>query len=83
MNSNFRKAMHVFSCSNMVYILLHKFLISIIRLTLNHEKLGPNVRMLQQDLKAAYAYGNAFAVGVVYGAAQFYKEFQKKNIENS
>ena len=24
-DSNFRKAIHIFSCSNMVFILLHKF----------------------------------------------------------
>jgi len=28
-DSNFRKAIHVFSCSNMVFILLHGFLIDI------------------------------------------------------
>lgn len=62
--------------------IFRNLLISTIRLTLNHEKLGPNVEKLYHDLKAAYAYGNAdelegFDVGAVYGATQFFKEFQE------
>jgi len=62
--------------------IFRNLLTSIICLTLHHEKLGPNVEMLYHDLEAAYAYGDAnelegFDIGAVYGATQFYKEFQE------
>ena len=62
--------------------IFRNLLISIGYLTLNYEKLGPNVEMLYHDLEATYAYGDAdkledFDIGAVYGATQFYKEFQK------
>ena len=62
--------------------IFRNLLIAIIRLTLDHKKLGPNTKMLYSDLKAAYEYDNAdklegFDVGAVYGAVQFYKDFQE------
>lgn len=62
--------------------IFRNLLISNIRLTINHEKHGPNVERLHHDLEAAYAYGDAnelegFDVGAVYGATQFYKEFEE------
>lgn len=62
--------------------IFRNLMISIICLTLNHEKFGPNVEMLYNDLDAAYTYGNAnelegFDVGAVYGATQFFKEFRE------
>ena len=62
--------------------IFRNLLISISYLTLNHEKLGPNVEMLYHNLEAAYAYGNVddlegFDFGAVYGAARFYKEFKE------
>lgn len=62
--------------------IFRNLLISICYLTLNYEKLGPYAEMLYRDLEAAYTYGNAdelegFDIGAVYGAAQFYKEFQE------
>lgn len=62
--------------------IFRNLLISIICLTLDHEKFGPNVEKLYHDLEAAYAYGDAnelegFDIGAVYGATQFYKEFQE------
>ena len=64
--------------------IFHNLLVAVIRLTLNHKKLGPNAKMLYSDLKAAYEYDNAdklegFDIGAIYGAAQFYKEFQEIN----
>lgn len=62
--------------------IFRNLLISIICLTLNHEKLGPNVEKLYHNLEAAYAYGDTnelegFDIGAVYGATQFYEEFQE------
>lgn len=64
--------------------IFQNFLIAIICLILNHEKLGPNAKILYSDLNAAYVYDNAdrlegFDIGAVYGAAQFYKVFKKVN----
>ena len=64
--------------------IFQNLLIAIIRLTLDRKKLGPNTKILYSDLKAAYEYDNAdklegFDIGAVYGAAQFYKEFQEIN----
>lgn len=62
--------------------MFRNLLISSIYLTLANEKLGPNIEMLYRDLEASYAYSDAdelegFDVGAVYGATQFYKEFQE------
>lgn len=62
--------------------IFQNLLIAIIYLTLNHEKLGPNAKILYHDLNAAYNYDNAdrlegFDIGAVYGVAQFYKNFQE------
>ena len=56
--------------------------VSLIYLMLSGEKFGPNVEMLFHYLYAAYEYDDAykldgFAIGAVYGATQFYKEFQE------
>lgn len=62
--------------------IFQNLLIAVIRLTLDHKKLGPNTKMLYSDLKAAYKYDNVdklegFDIGAVYGVTQFYKEFQE------
>lgn len=62
--------------------IFQNFLMSTICLTLNHEGFGPSVEKLYHDLEAAYRYSDAnelegFDVGAVYGATQFYKEFQE------
>lgn len=62
--------------------IFQNLLIAIICLTLNHEKLGPNAKTIYSDLKTAFVYNNAdklegFDIGAVYGAAQFYKNFQE------
>ena len=64
--------------------IFQNLLIAIILLTLDHKELGPNTKMLCSCLKEAYEYDNAdklegFDIGAVYGAAQFYKEFQEIN----